>query len=113
MKNKKYLLQLGLAFVLLYAGISSFLHPSDWVGFVPVWVRHFGLTRLSVLHLHGGAEVVLGIWLLANRQVKFAAWLTTLDLAAIILVNGFSPAVFGTTFRDVGLFFASLYLSLA
>ena len=110
--TKKYILQLGLAFVLLYAGISAWVQPQDWIGFVPTWVTDFGTSRLLALHLHSVAEIILGVWLLSNFQIRLAAWLTAADLAVIILVNGFDSAVFTTTFRDIGLLAAAVYLGL-
>src|SRR5689334_3824409 len=111
--NKKYLLQFGLAFVLLYAGISAFLQPFDWIGYVPMWVTKFGTSRELALHLHSIAEIILGLWLLSNIKIRWAAWITALDIAAIILVNGFNPELFLITFRDVALVFMALYLALA
>lgn len=106
----KYLLQVGLAFVLIYAGVDATLHPLDWVGFVPTWVRIFHLTRDQFLHIHSIGEIVLGIWLLLNWKLKLAAFLVFLDLFAIIFFSGFNRAVFTTTFRDVGLLFMAITL---
>lgn len=111
--TKKYLLNLGLAFTLLYAGISALVTPSDWVGFVPAWVTSFGLSRELALHAHSAAEILLGAGLLFNYRVKIVAGLAALDMLAILLAGGFSASVFLITFRDVGLFLAALYLAVA
>lgn len=110
--KKIYLLQIGLAFVLLYAGIDSFRYPDDWIGFVPKAVNNYGLTRQSFLQIHAAAEILLGVWLLSNWKIRLVSFLVALDLAAIIIVNGLGRSVFLITFRDVGLLFAALYLSL-
>ena len=110
--NKKYLLQIGLAFVFLYAGISSFIKPLDWIGFVPSWVSMFGVTRTVALHMHAVIEILLGLLFLTNFKIRFVAIIAAADLLAIISVNGFSPAIFTTTFRDVGLFFMALFLAI-
>ncbi|HEX5429475.1 MAG TPA: DoxX family membrane protein [Patescibacteria group bacterium] len=106
----KYLLQVGLAFTLLFAGIDSFVHINDWVGFVPAWVENFGVSRELALHLHGGGEIILGLLLLSNWKTRVFAALTALDFLAIIFLNGFGRGIFLETFRDVGLFFTALYL---
>lgn len=111
--NKKFLLQLGLAFTLIYAGISSFLYPYDWIGYVPAWINLFKVTPLLALHGHAVAEIILGLWLLSNWKLRWASWLTALDIAVILLVNGFGRSIFPITFRDVGLLCMAIYLALA
>ena len=111
--NKKYLLQFGLAFTLLYAGIDSFLHPFDWVGYVPTWVQSLGFSQLLALHLHAGVELLLGALLLTGWKLKWVGLLAALDIAVIIIVNGFGRGSFLITFRDVGLVAVGLYLFLA
>ena len=34
-KLAQALLRIGLAFVFLYAAISSLMHPDEWVGYLP------------------------------------------------------------------------------
>jgi len=106
----KSLLQLGLAFVLIYAGIDALRYPLDWVGFVPTWVRIFHVSRESFLMAHSIGEIVIGLWLLIDKAIRIAALLAFLDLLAIIVFSGFDRAVFTTTFRDVGLLFMALAL---
>lgn len=111
--NKKYLLNLGLAFTLLYAGIAALVNSNDWVGFVPRWVTAFGFSRELSLHIHSVVEISLGLWLLSNFKVKWAALITALDIAAILVVNGFGGGILLITFRDVGLLFMAVYLAVA
>ncbi len=110
--QKQYLLQFGLALVFIYAGVSSFIHPFDWIGFVPSWVTTLGVSRIFALHLHAGFEILLAALFLANFKIRWVAWLAVVDLAVIILINGFGYSVFEVTFRDMGLFFTALYLAL-
>lgn len=110
--NKKYLLNIGLAFTLLYAGIMAFVNPSDWVGFVPQWVTSFGISRDLALHSHSVVEILLGVWLLSNWQVKWAGLVSALDILAILLATGFSNGILLITFRDVGLLFMAIYLAV-
>lgn len=110
--KKQYVLRVGLAFTLLYAGIDSLLSPSDWIGFVPVWVQSLHITRLFALQSHSVVEIVLAVLLLTGWQKRAVASLVFLDILAIIMVNGFGPSVFQVTFRDVGLLAIALYLAL-
>ena len=111
--NKKYILQVGLAFTLLFAGISSFLYPNDWVGFVPLFVEKFKVSQLMALHIHAVVEIILGLLLLTNWQLKLVALVAALDMAAILIVNGFGQGIFLITFRDVGLLGMAVYLAVA
>ena len=107
----KYLLQLGLAFTLIFAGVDSLRNTADWVGFVPVWIEHFRISRELLLHVHAVTEIILGLWLISGWQLRLAAAITALDILGIILANGLSRTIFLITFRDVGLFFMALYLA--
>ena len=109
--KKQYILQIGLAFVLLYAGISSFIHPFDWIGFVPSWVTNFGMSRELALHLHAGLEIFLGLWLVSNIKIRWVAGVAAADILVILLVSGFGTQ-FLVTFRDVAIFLMALYLAL-
>lgn len=111
--NKKYLLQFGLAFTLLYAGISALVHPYDWIGFVPMWITQFGITREFALRSHSVVEILLAVWLLSNKKINLAGLVTALDMAVILLANGFGRGTFLITFRDAGLLFMAIYLAVA
>ncbi len=111
--QKKYLLNIGLAFTLLYAGIDQILHPLDWVGFLPKWMPTFGQTLTAALLPHSVLAIVLGLWLLSNFQVRWAAAITALFFASIVLANGLSRDFLLITFRDVGLLFMAIYLAVA
>ena len=106
--SKKYLINIGLACTLLYAGINIVRDPSNWIGFVPTWVTNFGVTREFMLMSHGIFEVILGLWLLSNWKVKWAGLITALDIASIVILSGTGQLLI--TFRDVGLVFMGIYL---
>jgi uncharacterized membrane protein YphA (DoxX/SURF4 family) len=110
--KKQYILKLGLAFTLLYAGIDSLVHMQDWIGFVPTWVSNFGISRALALHGHSFAEIILAILLLIGWKKRLVASIIALDILIIILVNGFDRSVFPVTFRDIGLLSIAVYLAL-
>lgn len=103
------LLRAGLATVFLYAAISSFKNPQDWIGYLPKFARD-QISGNTLLHIFSVYELALALWLLSGRYVKYAALLAALTLGGIVLSN-FS--LFAITFRDIALIFAALALVFA
>lgn len=107
-KLASLLLRIGLASVLLYAAISSFITPSDWVGYLPhILTAH--LSGKNLLHIFSVYEAALAIWLLSGMYVRYAACLAALTFSGIIATN---LALLAITFRDITMVFASLALML-
>jgi len=104
--NVSLILRIALAFVFLYASISSFVSPSDWIGYMPKFMR--GIVPDQLL-LAGFSiyELGLALWLLSGLYAKYAALLTAATLAGIVALN---PALLPITFRDVGLMIAAVAL---
>ena len=100
------LLSVGLAFVFAYAAISSFMHPLEWVGYVPGFLVHL-LAPTTTVRLIASYELVLAVWLLSGRYRKYAALLSALTLAGIVLGNWNQMII---TFRDVGLLLMAVAL---
>lgn len=111
MSSKKipvFFLRFGLAFVFLYAGAMAFLHPLDWIGFLPHWLK--GIIPLSdqnILSVFSFSELFLGVMLLLGIQMFFVSVLSSLMLLGIVVFNW---GALDILFRDVGLFFAALAL---
>lgn len=101
------LLRLGLAVILLYAAIGSFLDPREWIGYFPDFLTD-AVDRDLLLGAFSIYELALAAWLLSGVRVRYAALLTAATLAGIILAN-FN--LFAITFRDIALIFASLALA--
>jgi uncharacterized membrane protein YphA (DoxX/SURF4 family) len=104
--NVSLILRIALAFVFLYAALSSFVSPNDWIGYMPKFMR--GTVPDQVL-LGGFSlfEIALSAWLLSGLYVKYAALLAAAMLIGIVILN---PVLLPITFRDVGLFIAALAL---
>ena len=102
----KRFLQLGLAFVFLYAGISMLQNPQNWIGFVPHWVEFGFITRELFLYVNATLEILLGLAFLLGRWQKQIGWFAFLHLLLIVSVNGTSGLII--TFRDIGLAFSVL-----
>lgn len=100
------LLRLGLATVFLYASLSAFVSPHDWVGYLP----HF-LTALVpatfLLTIFSSIELLLAVWLLSGVYVRWAALVAALLLFGIVVSN---VTLLPISFRDIGLLFAALAL---
>lgn len=101
-------LRLGLAFIFAYAGISSFLSPLEWTGYLPSFVGAFIPATLTV-QLMAFIQVALAVWLISGVYLFYASIASTVLLAGITAVN---LGLLIITFRDVGLTAAALALVL-
>lgn len=99
-------LGIGLGFTFLYAGVSSLIDPTAWIGYLPNWTSALAPAETLIL-IHGVFQTVVGLALVLNFALRATAAIAAADLAAIILFYGIDLV----TFRDVGLFImaAALY----
>ncbi len=100
------LLRAGIGFVFIYAGVSSFLEPLNWVGFFPQFLRSL-VPQNILLPAFSLYELGIGIWLLFGKNLFLASFLAAVSLLSIVIFNFGS---FDILFRDLGLFFAALAL---
>ena len=107
-RTVSYLLRLGLAFVFIYAGIASFVNPSDWIGFFPLFLRNL-LNNNLLLIGHSAFEVVLGLWLLTGKWPFYSSVISAVAIFGIIIFNLGSMDII---FRDVAILFMALSLVL-
>jgi len=106
--NAEFFLRFGLAFVFLFAAISGFINPQAWLAFVPQFIGNF-IPRGFFLLGHDIIMFCLGIWLISGKKTFWAAVVSCILLAGIILT---SFNYFLETFRDIGLFFAAVTLAM-
>lgn len=97
-KYRHLVLRLGLAFVLIYAGISIIRNPGDWIGFVPEWMEKI-VSRELFLTIHAYFEVMLGLAAIFNFWPRVLYLVTALDMLSILVFYGIDAV----SFRDVGL----------
>lgn len=102
-----WLLRIGLATMFLYAAISSFLQPNEWLGYLPGFVLTMFDGEL-VLKLFSVIEIALAAWLLSGVYTRYAALLAAIMLLGITVSNFSLLAI---SFRDIGLAFAALALA--
>jgi uncharacterized membrane protein YphA (DoxX/SURF4 family) len=101
-----WLLRAALALVFLYASVSSFLSPQDWVGYFPQLLRDI-VPDTILLPFFSVYELALAVWLLSGWLTKYAALLAIATLGGIVAANF---QLFLITFRDMALMLAALAL---
>lgn len=99
-KTANLILRIGVAFAFLYPPIDALVDPNSWVGYLPHYVRTFGIPDLVLLHGFGLIEVVLAVWLLWGRKVWWPASAAALILCLIVLSD---LADFQVVFRDLAI----------
>lgn len=112
-------LRIGLGLTYLYSGIDLMRHPTAWYWAIPLWLKN-AITQVVdlevYLRIQGAAELILAFiflaWFLKLGIAKYAALISTVELAAIVLLAliPFSQTNFLITFRDIGVLGASLSL---
>ncbi len=103
------ILRIALAFSFIYAAISSFISPQNWVGFIPDSLPGNFITDNYYLIAFSVFEIILGLWLLSNKKPYYASVISAIVLFAITIVNLSSIDI---VFRDVSLFLAAVALSI-
>ena len=102
------LLRVGLACVFLYAGIAAFITPTDWIGFIPNFLEVIS-EREVLLPIFSIFEIIVGLWLLLGKGLFWSSSLSSAAILGIIITN---LSLIDLTFRDIGLFFSSLALTV-
>ncbi|HSD55822.1 MAG TPA: hypothetical protein VLA92_01580 [Candidatus Saccharimonadales bacterium] len=99
-------IRLGLALFFLYTAISSFISPLDWVDYLPnTLMQHADSTVMTkAFSIH---SLALAAWLLSGAYLRYAALLSVLTLALLILSNLNTPS---TVFRDMTILLTALSL---
>ena len=111
MKNEKlalFLLRLGIASVFLYAAIAATIEPSNWVGYLPQFLRSI-FPAQTLLNLFSAYQVVLSLWLLWGKKLLYPSVLSVLTFIAIITANINQLDI---VFRDIAILFAALSLAV-
>ena len=106
-KISSSLLRIGLAVVFIYAGVSSYMHPEEWVGYLPPFLEKMK-NAVTLLQTFAVVEMALAVWLLIGKYARFAALLSAALLIGIIVAQ---PNDLIITFRDIGLVFMALGLA--
>ncbi len=102
----KWLLRVGLAFVFMYATVEIYIHPDNFLKYVPKFVLLFVPLDLF-LHSFAVVEVALAVWLVSGWKGEYPALLSALMMVGIVVFN---IEYFHILFRNVAIGFAGLAL---
>ena len=101
------ILRIALAFSFIYAAISAFISPQNWIGFIPDFLPGNFITNNYYLIGFSIFEIILGLWLLSNKRIYYASTISAIALFAITIVNLSSIDI---VFRDISLFLSAVAL---
>ncbi len=101
-----FLLRSGLAIAFFYAGISSFLNPTNWIGFVPNFIGAI-ISKEIFLIIFSVYELLLGIGLLFDYKTFALSILSSVTLFLILFGNIMNLEIL---FRDIAILFMALAL---
>ena len=101
-----FLLRVGLAIAFFYAGISSFLNPTSWIGFVPNFIELI-ISKEIFLMLFSTYQVLLGVGLLSDYKTFTLSILSSATLFLILFGNIMNLEIL---FRDIAILFMALAL---
>lgn len=107
-KGASILLRLAVGLPFIYVAIDGYLHPNDWVGYLPQILGQLA-PLTTILMFFSVYELILGLCLVFGWHIRISAFFAAATYAGIIAAN---PSQFLITFRDVGLLLASLALMI-
>lgn len=117
--STEWALRMGFGVMYLYSGTDLMTHPTAWYWALPLWLKNAisAVMPLSTyIRFQGALEIILALallaWFLKPAIVKWVALMSTLEMAAILLLSlvPFSASNFSITFRDIGLLGGALAL---
>jgi uncharacterized membrane protein YphA (DoxX/SURF4 family) len=99
-------LKFGIAFVFLYAAISSLVQPEAYIKYFPDAVRGYIPDRLLEA-LFSTFEILISLWILFGRKVYIPASIAAVLLIAIVASN---LDLFSILFRNIAILTGCLAL---
>ena len=118
--SAEWSLRLGIGIMYLYSGFDIVAHPTAWHWALPYWLAQIIRSVVPIdtyLRFQGSVEILMALcliaWFLKPQIVKWVAFLSTLEMAAILVLAflPWSETNFLITFRDIGLLGGSLALT--
>lgn len=105
-----WLLRIGVGFAFLYPPISALANPYAWVGYFPLFVTNIFPDAITLLHIFGIVEVIIGLWILSGKNIFIPSTTAALMLFGIVVFN-FSQM--DVLFRDVPILLMAVVLMLS
>lgn len=76
METAALLIRVSTAITMVVYGVSQIIKPTHWLSYVPPWLsRLLPGNDLLMMQLHGGGNLILGLWLMLGVSPALAAWL--------------------------------------
>lgn len=104
------LLRIAVAVSFLYPPLSALIDPYSWIGYFPQFLMELaGDHQMLMLHVFGGVEVLLALWILFGKRIFIPSVIAAVMLFAIVLLNWNQMEVL---FRDISIALAAIALAL-
>lgn len=92
-----FLLRFGVAFTFLYASIAAFIDPTPWLLYFPAFMRVMVPDNVLLI-TWGGAELIIGLWLLSGYRIFIPS----------ILASGLMLGIFIFDFHSINIIFRNV-----
>ena len=109
-KTSNLLLRVALSFAFLYPAYGFWTNPSDWLGYIPQFVRNVGLSQDVLLMFIAGVHLVIALWILSGWRIFIPSVAAATFLLSVVYFNSNQLDVL---FRDISLALAALALAHA
>jgi cytochrome c-type biogenesis protein len=104
-KISNRILRYGLALTYFFSGYDLIINPGSWSAFVPYWFSNLlPVDKLTFIQIQGGVELLLALAFVFGIALRPAAFISALEMAAILLLYGMDAV----TFRDLAILGGSL-----
>jgi cytochrome c-type biogenesis protein len=104
-KISNLILRYGLALTYIFSGYDLIAHPRSWISFVPYWFANLlPFDTITFIQIQGGVELLLALALITGFFIRPAAFISALEMTAILLLYGIDAV----TFRDLAILGGSL-----
>lgn len=107
-KTVSLILRLSLGFAFIYAAISHYFSPDNWLQFYPDFMQEIASENWYILLAFLG-ELAFGLMIISGRLTYYLAILSALALSVILVFNLDQMFIL---FRDVSLIGASIALAV-
>jgi hypothetical protein len=103
------LLRAGVAFAFIYPAVSAIFNPFAWIGYFPAFLLNLPIQGEILLHVFGAIEIILGLWILSNRNIFIPSIVAAVMLFSIVIFNLNQMDV---VFRDISILAMAVALAL-
>ena len=109
-KTSNILLRVALAFAFLYPAYGFWENSLSWVGYIPSFVKDFGLSQDTLLIGLAVVHVIIALWILSGLRIAIPSVVAALFLGSVVYFNWNQIDIL---FRDISLALAALALAFS